>query len=141
MTKKRVDQIEDKNRIISTRLYTRFILDPFQIYCLANRKSFKAKFPDKKNSELTSMLASSWRALTDEKKHDYQMIASKLEHNKCKIKRKIRESTKNQSRDGKGQMNRNDVVVSKIGDYEFADICNETLEDFLDEFSELLSDD
>lgn len=78
----------EKGKISKQKAYTRFVLDPFQIFCLVNRSTLIEKNPGKKNSEITSMLATIWRALPDTQKQKYQYYASKLQHNKCKVERK-----------------------------------------------------
>lgn len=80
-----------KRRIRSTKRYgkpyERFILDPFQIFCMENRKSLQEQFPEMKSSEITAFLGEKWRSLNESEKTNYKNLAFSLINNKCLIQR------------------------------------------------------
>lgn len=67
--------------------YTRYILDPFQIFAIEKRNEILSRNPHMKNSELTNTLGFLWRRMSSEEKKVYQNLATKLHNNKCLIQR------------------------------------------------------
>ena len=83
----------------TSKKYTRFVLDPFQIFCLENRPLFVKRFPNKKIYEITSMLASVWRSLPESQKQNYHSMALQLKNNKCSVNRKTKGKEKEEKID------------------------------------------
>lgn len=75
---------KEKNGITRPESHQRFVLDPFQIYCIVNRSDVIKKNPTKKNSEITAILANSWKYITENEKQRYKYLALKLQHDKNK---------------------------------------------------------
>lgn len=74
----------------SFKKYTRYVLDPFQIFCIEKRSEFLLEHPELKNSEVTSILGSIWRNMPQEEKQTYNTLAMRLKNNKCSVQRKIK---------------------------------------------------
>ncbi|EAY18868.1 HMG box family protein [Trichomonas vaginalis G3] len=91
-------------KVAKSKRYTRYILDPFQIFCIEKRNEYMKAHPKLKNSGITSMLAGIWREMSDSEKMQYNLIAMKLQNNKCKVERKIKKnpSRTDSSKDSKG---------------------------------------
>lgn len=90
MEAKEETENETKQTTWKTKKYTRYILDPFQIFCIEKRNEYMKDHPDLKSSDVTSILAGIWRGLTDIEKQPYNMLAMKLQNNKCNVERKRR---------------------------------------------------
>lgn len=69
-----------------SRLKTRYVLDPFQIYCYEKRPEVQELYPSLKTSEVTSFIANNWRKLPETAKQKYRYIALVLKNNKKRIK-------------------------------------------------------
>lgn len=79
-----------KRKPRNTKRYTRYILDPFQIFCFKKRNEYMRQHPELKNSDVTSILASTWRSMSKIEKQTYNLIAMQLQNNKCNVERKTR---------------------------------------------------
>lgn len=88
-TETKNDDEEPREKKGSKR-HTRFVLDPFQIFCLENRPIFVRRYPHYKIYEITSVLASVWRSLPEAQRNHYHVMALKLKNNTCCTKRKGR---------------------------------------------------
>lgn len=77
----------------SYKKYTRYVLDPFQIFCIEKRSEFLLEHPELKNSEVTSILGSIWRNMPPEEKQTYNTLAMRLKNNKCSVQRKIKKNS------------------------------------------------
>ena len=77
---------------IQTKKFRRFILDPFQIFCLENRDKVNKLNPNSKTFEITSILSTIWRNLNEQQKQHYHLMAIQLKNNKCSISRKKKNS-------------------------------------------------
>lgn len=75
------------------RRYVRYILDPFQIFCIEKRSDCMKEHPDLKSSEITSILATKWRSMNDVEKQPYLLYAMNLQNNKCNVERKKKKSS------------------------------------------------
>jgi len=71
-----------------TKKFKRFVLDPFQIFCLENREQVNKLNPTSKTFEITSILSAVWRNLPENQKQHYHMMAVQLKNNKCMVTRK-----------------------------------------------------
>ena len=106
---------ETKQKTWKTKRYTRYILDPFQIFCIEKRNEYMKDHPELKSSDVTSILAGVWRGLTDIEKQPYNMLAMKLQNNKCNIERKRRkiipknDNTKDQKQQPTSEISEPDV--------------------------------
>ena len=62
----------------------------FILFCSYQRDYYKIMFPDRNNSELTGLLAQTWRTLTEEEKSLYaeEAKALNLQHQKQFPKKK-----------------------------------------------------
>lgn len=67
--------------------YTRFILDPFQIFCIEKRGDYMKAHPEMKNSEVTYHLGVIWRGMSPEEKIIYKNLAMQLQNNTCQVQR------------------------------------------------------
>lgn len=88
-----IEDLSDGNKKVArSKRYTRYILDPFQIFCIEKRNEYMKAHPELKNSEVTSILAGIWREMSENDKMQYNLIAMKLQNNKCKVERKIKKN-------------------------------------------------
>ena len=65
---------------------TRYVLDPFQIYCYEKRPEVQELYPLLKTSEVTSFIAEQWRKLPENMKQKYRYLALVLKNNQKRIK-------------------------------------------------------
>ena len=77
--KKSYDISDDMNR---------FKMDPFQIFCIQNRKQIAIIHPEMKTWEITSYLSQVWRSKSNTEKQIYVEIAEKLDGNRYSTKKK-----------------------------------------------------
>lgn len=68
--------------------YKRYVLDPFQIFCIHRRRDILSSKPNLKPGEITGILGRIWRNMTSENKEEYILLAKKLEDNTCHVTRK-----------------------------------------------------
>jgi len=93
--------------------YRRFVLDPFQIFCLENRPMLTKLNPKSKTFEITSMLSGIWRNLPEPQKQHYHMVALQLKNNKCSVSRKKRNYD---MKDGNNENNDTDTKTTEKND-------------------------
>lgn len=79
------------------RRYVRYILDPFQIFCIEKRNEYMKDHPDLKSSEITSILATKWRSMSEMEKQPYLIYAMNLQNNKCNVERKKKRTSQKDS--------------------------------------------
>ena len=48
--------------------------------------------PELKNSDVTSILAGTWRSMSESEKQAYNLIAMQLQNNKCNVERKTKKT-------------------------------------------------
>lgn len=83
------EKVDETNaKINQDGRFVRYILDPFQIFCLERRLILRKQFPEKKIYEITSMLSQIWRGLSEDQKKYYHNMASKLKNNRFRIRRR-----------------------------------------------------
>ena len=80
------DPIKGKSK--SFKSYTRYVLDPFQIFCIEKRNDFILEHPQLKSSEITSALSQIWRNMSLEEKQTYNTLAMSLQNNRISVKKK-----------------------------------------------------
>lgn len=72
------------------KTYMRFVLDPFQIFCIEKRPEYISKHPELKSFEITALLGQIWRNIKEDERYHYQVLAQKLQKNKTIVSRKYR---------------------------------------------------
>ena len=85
-------QTDHRRKPGKTKRYTRYILDPFQIFCIEKRNDYMREHPDLRNSDVTSILAGIWRSMSEKEKQAYNIIAMQLQNNKCNVERKTKKA-------------------------------------------------
>lgn len=80
-------KIKSKRKIISTQMAKRY--NSFVLFCKQHREHYKMIFPDKSNSEITTMLSSLWKSLDQNEKQYYIEKAADMRKVCSEISREI----------------------------------------------------